>query len=452
MISMISLGPAVLPAAARRLPREIAYCAISAAGGLAGLALVALWLVPSALASVTVLGTAAGLVGLAGGLRAARRVATLQRRVLVRFADTTIDAPPQLRRPGDTLAGLSQRLQDRAAWRAVAFLVIKLPVTVAQAYVVAFIACGVADLLLPLGWSALPSGAAQLPFPLAWPTLSSYPPLVAHPGPAVTPFPLDLVIRPGPGTLLAAPVGAALLAAAGLLARPTVAADVWLARALLSPGRSDRRVRELERTRSLAVDGAAATLRQVERNLHDGAQVRLTSVALHLGLAREKAGADAPDLAALRELLATAHGDAAGALADLRDLVRGIYPPVLDNGLPEALASLAAASAIPVRVAADLPRRPSPAIEVIAYFCAAELVTNAVKHSFASAVTIDVNPWPGPAIVLTVADDGVGGADPARGTGLSGLAERVSTVDGSLAVSSPPGGPTVVTIMLPMEA
>lgn len=449
---MISLAPAAMAATTRRVPREIACCAISAAGGLAGLALVALWLLPSALASVTVLGTAAGLVCLAGGLRAARPLATLHRRTLARFADTAIDAPPRLRRAGGTLARLSQRLRDRAAWRAVAYLVIRAPVTVVQACIVAFVACGVADLLLPLGWSALPSGAAELPFPPAWPVLSSYPPLVAHPGPAIIPFPLDLAIRTGPGALLAAPLGAALIAAAALLARPAVAADVWLARALLVPASSDRRVRELERTRSLAVDGAAATLRQVERNLHDGAQVRLTSVALHLGLAREKAGTDAPDLAALRELLATAYGDAAGALADLRDLARGIYPPVLDNGLPEALASLAAASAIPVRVTADVPRRPSPAIEAIAYFCAAELVTNAVKHSFASAVSVDVQPGPRQAIVLTVTDDGVGGADPARGSGLSGLAERVSTVDGTLMVSSPPGGPTVATIMLPMEA
>jgi signal transduction histidine kinase len=449
---VIGIGPAAMAAMTRRVPREIACCASGAACGLAGLALVVLWLLPSALASVTVLGTAAGLAGLAGGLRAARRLAGLQRRALARFAGPAIDAPPQLRRTGGALARLSQRLRDRAAWRAVAYLVIRLPVTVVQGYVVAFVACGVTDLLRPSGWSALPAGVAELPFPLGWPALGSYPPLIAHPGPAVTPFPLDLVIRTGSGTLLAGPVGAALLAAAALLARPAVAADAWLARALLGPASSDRRVRQLERTRSLAVDGAAATLRQVERNLHDGAQVRLTSVALHLGMAREKAGADTPDLAALRELLAAAHGDAAGALDDLRDLVRGIHPPVLDNGLPEALASLAAASAIPVRVTADLPRRPSPAIEAIAYFCAAELVANAVKHSFASEVSLEVHPGPRQAIVLTVTDDGVGGAGPARGSGLAGLAERVSTVDGSLAVSSPPGGPTVVTIVLPMEA
>ena len=161
---------------------------------------------------------------------------------------------------------------------------------------------------------------------------------------------------------------------------------------------------------------------------------------------------DAPDLAALRELLTAAHGDAAGALAELRDLARGIHPPVLDNGLPDALASLAAASAIPVRVTADLPRRPSPAIEAIAYFCAAELVANAAKHSFANEIAIGLHTERWSDFALTVTDDGVGGADAARGSGLTGLAERVSTVDGRLTVSSPPGGPTVVTAVLPMEA
>jgi signal transduction histidine kinase len=127
---------------------------------------------------------------------------------------------------------------------------------------------------------------------------------------------------------------------------------------------------------------------------------------------------------------------------------------VLDHGLPDALAALAATSAIPVGVVADLPRRPSPAIEAIAYFCTAELVTNAVKHSFANEVLVEAYLGQPQAIVLTVTvtDDGVGGADPAQGSGLAGLAERVSTVDGRLTVSSPPGGPTVVTATLPMEA
>lgn len=424
-----------------RALREIAYCATSTAYGLAGLALVVFWLAPSALASVTVLGTVAGLLCLAGGLRAARLLGALHRQALSRLAGVTIDAPLPLPLPlppgSGPLTRLDRRLRDRAAWRAVAYLVIRVPLTAVHGYVIALAACGVVDMLLPLGWPVLgihPAGPGHSPVEV------------------VTPFPFGLAVGTWPGTLLAGLAGAAFLAAAALIARPAAAADAWLARAALGPGNPGRRVRELERTRSLAVDGAAAALRQVERDLHDGAQVRLTSLALHLGLAREKADTDAPDLAALRELLAIAHGDAAGAVADLRDLARGIHPPVLDNGLTEALASLAAASAIPVRVTADLPRRPSPAIEAIAYFCAAELVANAVKHSFANEVLLEVHPERQGAIVLTVTDDGVGGADPARGSGLSGLEQRVSTVDGRLAVSSPPGGPTVVTAVLPMEA
>jgi hypothetical protein len=431
---VINSGRLTAIAMTRRAPREIAYCTISSACGLAGLALVVLWLLPSALASVTVLGTAAGLLCLAGGLRAARLLAGLQRRALSRFAGVTIDAPPRPGRAGGPLARLGQGLRDRAAWRAVAHTVIRLPLTAVQACVVVLCTSGVLDLLLPLGWPVLhvnPHGS-----PVEVPALPFH----------------SLHIRTWAGAFTASLVGLGLLVAAALLARPAVGADAWLARALLGPGSLDRRMRELERTRSLAVDGAAAALRQVERDLHDGAQVRLTSLALHLGMAREKAGADTPDLAALRELLATAHGDVAGALADLRDLARGVHPPVLDNGLPDALAALAATSAIPVGVVADLPRRPSPAIEAIAYFCTAELVTNAVKHSFANEVLIEAYLGQPQAIVLTVTDDGVGGADPGRGSGLAGLAERVSTVDGRLTVSSPPGGPTVVTATLPMEA
>ena len=422
----------------RRALREIAYCAISAAYGLAGLLLVVFWLLPSVAASVSVLGTAVGLLTLAGGLYAARLLAALQRRILARFAGITIDAPPRLEPAGGPLAWLGRRLTDGSAWRAVAYTVIRLPLTVVQWSVVVFGAYGVFELLFPLWWPLLglhaPGPGAQ-PVQVLAPVSSG-----------------QLTIRSWPGTLLASLAGVLLLVGMVLLARLAVATDTRLARTLLRPGGRDRRVRELQRTRSLAVDGAVAALRQIERDLHDGAQVKLISLALNLAMAREQAGSDAPDLAALRELLTAAHGDAAGALAELRDLARGIHPPVLDNGLPDALASLAAASAIPVRVTADLPRRPSPAIEAIAYFCAAELVANAAKHSFANEIAIGLHTERWSDFALTVTDDGVGGADAARGSGLTGLAERVSTVDGRLTVSSPPGGPTVVTAVLPMEA
>jgi signal transduction histidine kinase len=215
-----------------------------------------------------------------------------------------------------------------------------------------------------------------------------------------------------------------------------------LTRSLLGPSRVD----ELERTRAFAVEDAAAAVRRVERDLHDGAQVRLAAVALNLGMAQEKTGD-----AALRALLDEAQAGVSGALADLRRIVRGIHPPSLDSGLADALASLAAPSPIPAQVRADLPQRPSRAIETIAYFCAAELLANAIKHSSASLIEITVDAERPGLLRLRVVDDGKGGADPSRGSGLAGLAQRASTVDGTLLVSSPDGGPTTVTVELPMH-
>jgi signal transduction histidine kinase len=151
-----------------------------------------------------------------------------------------------------------------------------------------------------------------------------------------------------------------------------------------------------------------------------------------------------------RELVDEAHRAAKDALAELRDLVRGIHPPVLDNGLADALATLAAGSGIPVELTCDLPRRPTPAIETIAYFCAAELLANAAKHSLADRIGLQATGRDG-MLLLSVTDDGAGGADP-QGSGLSGLAQRVSTVDGRLEIASPPGGPTRVTVELPLRA
>jgi signal transduction histidine kinase len=154
----------------------------------------------------------------------------------------------------------------------------------------------------------------------------------------------------------------------------------------------------------------------------------------------------------VRELLDAAHRNAVDALADLRDLARGIHPPALDNGLPSALATLAASSAIPASVTADIKARPAPAIETIAYFCAAELIANATKHSYANQIKINICTERTGVLRLEVTDDGIGGADAAHGSGLAGLAQRVSTVDGRIDVSSPPGGPTTVSVELPLKA
>src|SRR5262249_6555870 len=146
-----------------------------------------------------------------------------------------------------------------------------------------------------------------------------------------------------------------------------------------------------------------------------------------------------------------AHRGAKDALAELRSLVRGVHPPVLDNGLADALATLAGDSPIPVTIETDLPERPSPAIETIAYFCVAELLANAAKHSRASRADVGIA-GTGRALTVRVVDDGVGGADPGRGSGLAGLADRIGTVDGRLEVASPRGGPTRVTVELPLAA
>jgi signal transduction histidine kinase len=256
-------------------------------------------------------------------------------------------------------------------------------------------------------------------------------------------------IRAIGGTFAAFAAGAAMLLAAPWVARGAAAADCWLMRGMLGPGRLAQRVADLEQTRALAVEDSAAQLRRVERDLHDGAQIRLATLAMNLGMARERLKPDAdPEL---RELVDAAHQGAKDALADLRNLARGIHPPALDNGLPDALATLAATSVIPVELTADTPQRPAPAIETIAYFCAAELLANAVKHSGANKIRVELAEH-GEALVLRVTDDGVGGANQALGTGLAGLAQRVRTVDGEVHVVSPAGGPTQATVTLPMHA
>jgi signal transduction histidine kinase len=209
------------------------------------------------------------------------------------------------------------------------------------------------------------------------------------------------------------------------------------------------RARELQERRARAVDESAARLRRIERDLHDGAQVRLAALAMTLGEIKENL-AQAGDDRTLA-LAGAAHQNAKDTLAELRDLARGIHPPVLDRGLGPALGILAGTSAIPVGLTVALTERPSPAIEAMAYFCAAELLANAAKHSGASRVTVGVREQDS-GLVMSVTDDGDGGARLVPGGGLAGLRERVQTVDGRLEVDSPPGGPTIVTIELPRHA
>ncbi|MEU9648439.1 sensor domain-containing protein [Streptomyces sp. NPDC048110] len=231
------------------------------------------------------------------------------------------------------------------------------------------------------------------------------------------------------------------------IARALTNVDRAMVRALLSPSDElERRIAELESDRGVVVDTAAADLRRIERDLHDGAQARLVNLAMGLGLAKEKLLED-PDAAAA--MVDEAHGEVKLALQELRDLARGIHPAVLtDRGLDAALSSVASRCTVPVKVTVDLMERPAAAIEGIAYFTVSELLQNVSKHSGARSASVEV--WrSSDRLLIQVGDDGRGGARLDGGTGMKGLADRLSAVDGLFVVDSPEGGPTTVTAELP---
>jgi signal transduction histidine kinase len=259
----------------------------------------------------------------------------------------------------------------------------------------------------------------------------------------------------GPGA--AAGLGLVALSAALLLAAPWVAsavasADEAAGRVLLGPSRSEElalRVEALARSRAEIVAATDAERRRIERDLHDGAQRRLVSLAMQLGMARASL-ADAPE--PVRQVIEQAHDEATEALAELRQLVRGLYPAVLDDrGLDAALSGIAANAPLPVRLRVDVPTRCSPAIEAVAYFVVSEALTNVAKHAGAGQAEVTVE-RAGDRLRVVVADDGRGGATLEGGTGLRGLAQRAAAVDGTLTVDSPPGGPTAITVELPCES
>ncbi|MEW2356842.1 sensor histidine kinase [Spirillospora sp. NPDC029432] len=243
--------------------------------------------------------------------------------------------------------------------------------------------------------------------------------------------------------------GLVLLAAAPWLAAAVRRLDARAVAALLGPDRAEeleRRVEDLAEKRAGVVDAADIERRRIERDLHDGAQQRLVSLAMNLGLARETL-TGVPDPA--MRVIVEAHEEAKEALADMRALIRGLHPAVLeDRGLDAALSGVAARVPLPVRLRVDVPVRASSTVEAVAYFVVSEALTNVVKHARASAVEIDVERR-GDVLRVRVADDGVGGADPAGGSGLVGLGRRVGSVDGTFRIVSPAGGPTTVTVELP---
>jgi signal transduction histidine kinase len=311
---------------------------------------------------------------------------------------------------------------EGATWCDLGYALLRLPVSMVTATIsLSAWALGLVLLALPFYDSYLPNGGANFG---------------------------TTVVRPGSATVLLSFAGLVLLVAAAQLTRGLAIADVAMSRRLLGPP-SDlaARVTELEISRERVVDAAEAERRRIERDLHDGAQQRLVALAMELGRAKAKF-TDDPDGA--RDLVDQAHAQAKEALTELRNLVRGVHPPVLtDRGLDAALSGLAALCPIPVEVHVDVPVRPKPAVEAVAYFMVGEALANVAKHSRAShaKVVVEGHGYPGTLTVM-VSDDGIGGADTSR-PGLSGLADRVSGVDGRLSVESPSGGPTIIAAELP---
>jgi signal transduction histidine kinase len=311
---------------------------------------------------------------------------------------------------------------EPATWGELGYALLRLPVSAAAAAVaVAAWAVGLILATLPLYRWSMPSGG---------PMLGS---TVLHTRAEVT------------GLAVA---GVLIVLAAPQLTRGLASADGALARRLLGPRRDlAARVTELEISRERVVDAAEAERRRIERDLHDGAQQRLVALAMELGRAKAKF---ADDLDAARELVDQAHAQAKEALTELRNLVRGVHPPVLtDRGLDAALSGLAALCPVPADVHVDVPVRPRAAVEAVAYFVVAEALTNVAKHSRAShaKVVVEGHGYPGTLTVM-ISDDGIGGAD-IQSPGLAGLADRASGVDGRLTVESPAGGPTIIAVELP---
>jgi signal transduction histidine kinase len=377
--------------------------------------------------------TFVGLPLLAATGLISRHLGQVMRQLANALLGTDVPAPHPFRANPGLLGWIGSCLTDGTAWRARLYSVLKLPVGIATfVTATAFVSYGVGGVTYAIWRPFLPCNKS--------------PDGVCHHGVGLAAnYYLDTPFR----IVLTTVAGLLIVLAAPWAIHAVVSIDRALIRPLLGPTEGHRRVAELERSRSVAVDDAATTLRRIERDLHDGTQARLVALAMNVGLAKEKL-AEGSDPAGAQRLLDTAHQTAKQAITEVRDLARGIHPPVLDAGLDTALATLAAHSAVPVTVTTRLDTRPAQPIETIAYFCAAELLTNVAKHSGASHAEVRVT-TDSRDLLLTVRDDGTGGAHVGAGTGLPGLTERVQTVDGMLHVDSPPGGPTTVTVHLPLE-
>jgi signal transduction histidine kinase len=319
---------------------------------------------------------------------------------------------------------LWERTKTPSRWREILYLLASLPVGIA-AFVATMVAwAGSLSLVaLPAYVSSLPGGTAEFGL---------------------------FDVGSGVGVWLLAAVGiVGLLVGAPWLTIAMANADGALARRLLAPPRTEQleaEVARLDRSRVAAVDSAEAERRRIERDLHDGAQQRLVKLGMDLGMASERFDSD-PESA--RQLLADAHGEAKAALVELRDLVRGFHPAILeDRGLDAALSAVVARAAVPVTLRVDVRDRPPAAVESTAYFVVVETLTNVAKHAHATKAAVSIERR-GDRLAIDVTDDGEGGAAAANGSGLHGLEERVHALGGWMQVLSPAGGPTSVLVELP---
>jgi signal transduction histidine kinase len=336
----------------------------------------------------------------------ARGLGMLQRGMTRQLLDVDIPEPMRLpRRPG-VLGFVGYHFGDAVGWRAIGYMLLR------TLLIFEFVVGAVFRLGLPL-------------------TL------------------IGVISEHGINSVMLLLVWTGLFFASPKLTELIIQLDVWLMRRLLGPSEDSLRIRELEQTRSHAINEAAATLRRIERDLHDGAQARLVALGMQLGRAERQLERGNTETGL--DLVRQSRAETKAIVQELRDLVRGIHPPALDSGLEPALATLAAKTPIPTTVRVQLETRLPAAAETILYFTAAELLTNAAKHSGAQAVAVTVIGDAREGYVrLIVTDDGCGGARlDSAGSGLRGLAERIRTLDGQLTLDSPVGGPTTVTVQLP---
>ncbi|MCX4236062.1 sensor histidine kinase [Streptomyces ortus] len=374
-----------------------------------------------------------GVPVLAAGLAGCRGLGSLERARARGLLGLDVAAPEPLRmRKQGPMGWMGATLKSGASWRHLLYTVLHLPWAV-FAFVVALTlwTTGWTLLTYPLWFWIFPMYGGQGGLQLYGDE--------AHRIYLDNPFEITVT----------ALVGLLLTLATPWIVRALTLVDRLLVGGLLGPSKLATRVVELESDRGVVVDTAAADLRRIERDLHDGAQARLVALAMDLGLAKEKLAEDPREAA---RMVGEAHGEVKTALQELRDLARGIHPAVLtDRGLDAALSSVASRCTVPVQVEVDLPARPAPAIEGIAYFTVSELLQNISKHSRATRATVDV--WRiENRLMIQVVDNGVGGADAGAGSGLAGLAGRLDAVDGILVVDSPAAGPTRVTAELPWRA